>query len=328
LTRSICYIVPYFGKLPPNFQLWLNTCETNKTIDWIVITNDRTGYNYPKNVKTYYLEFNEIKRIIQSHYDFDIKIDTYWCLSLFKPAYGEIFSEYLKNYDYWGHCDIDLLWGDIRKFITDDVLNKYERIGFQGHSTIYKNTKEVNTRYRTIVDGKTNYIDVFSGKSKISFDENGMDDIYNYLKIPFFNKTVFAHLSISTYSFWIRYLPQKDDYKNRRQIFTWEKGKLLRYFIDQNEIHTEEYMYIHFFTRPMKYKAKGNEKNKRYVIYPDVVKILNNTITVGFIKRHGKCSKIAFYLKTLYYNRNKISLQRIKKRLKLIKEGKNSTKKG
>ena len=319
---SICYVVPYFGKLPNNFQLWLNTCEANKTINWIIFTNDKTKFNYPKNVKCYYFEFEEIQSLIQSHYNFQIKIDSYWCLSLFKPAYGEIFAEYLKGYDFWGHCDIDLLWGDIRKFITDDILNKYERIGFQGHSTLYKNTKKVNLRYKTLVPNKINYIDTFSGKTKYSFDENGMTDIYEYLKIPYYAETIFAHLSIREYSFWVCFLPQEEDYKNHRQIFTWSNGKLLRKYVYQNHIFDEEYMYIHFFTRPMKYIASGNEANKEYVIYPDVVKIKDKPITVKYINRYGKCNKIAFYIKTLYYNRKKIRLSKITKRIKLIMEGK------
>ncbi len=49
--KTICYIVPYFGKLPKNFPLWLVGCEANPTIDWIIYTDDKTSYSYPKNVK-------------------------------------------------------------------------------------------------------------------------------------------------------------------------------------------------------------------------------------------------------------------------------------
>ena len=61
--KSICYIVPYFGKLPNNFQLWLNSCSTNNTIDWIIFTNDKTYYNYPENVKVNYCEFEEVDTV-------------------------------------------------------------------------------------------------------------------------------------------------------------------------------------------------------------------------------------------------------------------------
>ena len=53
---SIVFICPYFGKLPKGqFPLWLKSCENNPTIDWIIFTDDRTRYNYPKNVKVTYI---------------------------------------------------------------------------------------------------------------------------------------------------------------------------------------------------------------------------------------------------------------------------------
>ena len=44
--KKICYIVPYFGKLPKNMKLWLNSCKTNPTIDWLLYTDDKTVYDY------------------------------------------------------------------------------------------------------------------------------------------------------------------------------------------------------------------------------------------------------------------------------------------
>ena len=43
-----------------------------------------------------------------------VTLDRPYKLCDFKPAYGFIFGEYLKEYDYWGHCDIDIVWGDLR----------------------------------------------------------------------------------------------------------------------------------------------------------------------------------------------------------------------
>lgn len=112
-------------------QLWLKSCAANPTIDWILLTDDKTEYDYPENVKVKYCSFESLKARIQKSYDFPVQISSAWNLSLFKPAYGEIFAEELAGYDYWGHCDVDVIWGNIRKFITDDVLNKYEKIGFR-----------------------------------------------------------------------------------------------------------------------------------------------------------------------------------------------------
>ena len=107
---SIAYVVPYFGKFPKGFQFWLLSCKCNPSIDWLIFTDDKTPYDYPENVKVTYWTFNQMKKKAQAIYDFQIFLERPYKLCDFKPAYGEIFADELKNYDFWGHCDIDLVW--------------------------------------------------------------------------------------------------------------------------------------------------------------------------------------------------------------------------
>ena len=171
-------------------------CKYNPSIDWIIYTDDKRCFDYPKNVKVQYCSFEEMKKRIQSFYDFEVDLSRPWRLALMKPAYGEIFSDDLKGYDFWGYCDIDLMWGDIRKFYTEEILNNFERIGFQGHSTLFPNNIKLNLQYRTIIPNQINYIDVFSGKLDFSWDESGINMIYTYLnkKSLEFREVCFAHL--------------------------------------------------------------------------------------------------------------------------------------
>ena len=311
--KSICYIVPYFGKLPSNFQLWLNSCSLNKTIDWIIFTNDRSNYNYPENVKVIFCDFEDVKKMIIKNFDFEVKIDSYWCLSLFKPAYGEIFKEYLTKYDFWGHCDVDVLWGNIRNFLTDDILSKYDKIGYQGHSTLYKNEPNVNSRYKTIIPKEVNYIDVFSGKIKYSFDENGMEKIYKYLNIEYFKEPIFAHLRKYEYNFSLAHLPKEEEYKNKNQIFLWDSGKLYRKYVYQKKVYTEEFMYIHFFCRPISFLAKNFSADAKYLIYPEKVVDYygSNELDYKFIINKSKKRRIRFLYKSVYMNRKKITFKKI-----------------
>lgn len=320
--KSICYVVPYFGKLPKGFQMWLLSCSTNETIDWILYTDDKTEYNYPKNVKVKYCSYDNIKNKIQSFYDFKISIEMPWKLCDFRPAYGEIFADDLVGYDFWGHCDMDLIWGDIRKFITDDILDKYEKIGFQGHSTLYKNTPEVNQRYKIQIDEELNYKKVFTSEQGCFFDETGMYDLYDKLNIPQYQKTNFAHLDRFTNSFYLLYLPKEYGYKNDRQVFEWNNGKIIRNYLENNEVFQEEFMYIHLFSRPISFKIKDYNKENVYLIYPDVVKLSNkNVVDYKFVKRHGTCSAIRFFIKVAYFNRKKLTLKKVmfnlKKKMKL-----------
>lgn len=312
--NKIAFVLPYFGKLPVNFDLWLKSCATNTEVDFLIITDDHTSFHYPANVKVYYSQFDELKARIRKMYDFDVLIDRPWRLSLFKPAYGELFEEELRGYLFWGYCDADLMWGDIRSFVTDEILAQYERIGTKGHASIYKNTPEVNQRYKNIVSDTANYRDVFSGKASYSFDENGMDEIYDALHIPYFFKPNFAHLEKFEAGFYLKRLPREKLYTNKYQVFLWEDGHLYRIYLDNGELCKDEYMYIHFFCRPMKY-VYGDEQCTRYIMYPDIVKPYTNVITENYVKRKGTQGKLIFLLKMIWHNRKKFTVEKILKNL-------------
>ena len=310
--KSICYIVPYFGKLPKNFQLWLNSCGTNNTVNWLIYTDDKTLYDYPKNVEVKYCTFDDMKEKIQKNFDFKIMLNRPWKLCDFRVAFGEIFKDDIKNYDFWGYCDMDVLWGDIRKFITDEILTQYVKIGFQGHSSLYKNEDFINELYKREFDDIISYREILSKEQGFCFDENIICNIYDKLNIPYYKETNFAHLSKYDYSFVLKYLPEEDFYKNKRQIFTWEDGNLYRYYIGKDKIvHREEFMYIHFFCRPMTYRVDNSNEYTKYVMYPDVLKPLDTEITNKYINKHGKNSIIKYYVKSIYINRHKLTIKKI-----------------
>lgn len=311
---TIGYLIPYFGKLPSSIRLWLLSCKKNPSIDWILLTDDKTEYDYPENVKVHYCSYEDIKSRISSFFDFDIIIDKPWRLSQFKPAYGEIFKDELEGYDFWGHCDMDLLWGDIRHFITDDILEKYDKIGFQGHSTLYRNNPEVNAIYKTEIDGIISYKEVFSGTPQVSFDENVMCDIFDAIGKEYYHETNFAHLELFENSFYLGHLPKEYDYKNNRQVILWKDGKIYRYYNFEGKVYTEEYMYFHTFMRPIKYKIDKVSEDCVYIAYPDVIRSIDEKeITYDFIKKHGTCSAVAFYLRLAYTNRHKLSVKKVVK---------------
>ncbi|MBM3818250.1 MAG: hypothetical protein FJW14_04400 [Acidimicrobiia bacterium] len=39
-----------------------------------------------------------------------------------KPAYGLIFEDDLRGFDFWAHSDLDVVWGHVRGFMTDSLL--------------------------------------------------------------------------------------------------------------------------------------------------------------------------------------------------------------
>ena len=251
--KTIAFIIPYFTKgkeLPTYFPLWLSTCQKNATIDFIFITDDRRNYVYPPNVKKIVMDFEELKPKIQKIFNFPINLDTPYKLCDYKPAYGEIFSQYLTGYDYWGYCDIDLFWGNIRHFITDEILTSYKRIFSRGHCSIFLNNDKVNSYYRTLPAlGCHDWKKVYSSPKSYCFDEwaghcgGGISQIMKLNKIPIFDNPYFADLNVMKGKFDVLHVQQN----NTPLYFHIYDGTLKAI----GNHYEQEYLYCHFQKRPI-----------------------------------------------------------------------------
>lgn len=135
--NKIAVVVVYFGKFPNYFGLWLKSCEKNPTIDFLVMT-DQQLENRPKNVIVKPLTIECMREKASSVLGFAVKLDRPYKCCDFKPLYGLMFGEELKNYDYWGHADIDLIFGNLQYFFDKYRLYDYDKFGALGHLALYK----------------------------------------------------------------------------------------------------------------------------------------------------------------------------------------------
>ena len=144
--HSVALIMPYYGKFPNYFPLWLKTAGCNKKFDFFVFTDiDCSCYEIPENIHVVSMTFEEIRLRANKHLDFECVLDIPYKLCDYKPLYGLIFQDYLQDYEFWGHVDPDVIWGDMSKFITPEILDKYDKIYKHGHLTIYRNTDKART---------------------------------------------------------------------------------------------------------------------------------------------------------------------------------------
>lgn len=305
--KSIVYIVPYFGKFPDFFNIWLESCRYNKTVDWLIFTDDRTQFSYPSNVHVYYTTFDDIRSRIQGIFDFPITLHKPYKLCDYRPCYGAVFQEYINSYDYWGFCDIDLIWGDIRTFITDEVLEKYPKIGFSGHSTIIRNENFYNNLFRNEINGN-------SFKELITKEENGFSDeiflnnLYIHLGIPFYDSVMFANLSSFVHNFYITHLPKGEASKNKKFIFCYDLGHIYRIAVVNNQLSKDEFMYVHFLKRKMDIHI--DYKTSKYLIVPNKLIPFQN-LTIGFIKKANNPHWLRFMAKHFCENAYKLNYKTI-----------------
>lgn len=301
--KNLIFIIPYFGKFNNYFQLFLNSCGTNSEFTWLIFTDDKSDYDYPNNVKVIYMDFKELKNIIKNKFsNINIKIDNPYKLCDLKPAYGYIFSDYIKEFDYWGHCDNDLIFGKISHFIDLNKLSNYDKIGVLGHLTIYKNNDNVNKLFMS-----TNRFEQVMNTLDINhFDEVLLDSINNIFINN--NKQIYlldkiADICVERNNFQIvNYDIVKDCFnveKKQKIFFLWNNGVLTKNIIKGKQICEEEYMYIHLQKRKMKVL---NKNTKIYKIIPNSFddieesyfsknykKIKTKHINLHYIKYRTKC---------------------------------------
>lgn len=322
--KSIIFICPYFGRLQEvHMGLWLQSCEKNPSIDWLIFTDDKaTALTCPPNVKVIYTTLHEIKCQAQEKFDFPISLETPYKLCDYKPAYGYIFSEYVKDYDLWGHCDItDCIFGNLRKFLTDSFLSGADKFLFLGHMTLYRNTTEVNNRiFMDVKCRKGNLRYIFSSAHNWAFDETNpysINTIYTeqgwtikrldkmYLDISPDTKTFVG----SKYTSDFKYVRCQE-----KHIVEWNTGRLQDWILQSNgDLHSREIGYVHFQKRKMEYHVTDTS---HYYIVPNAYIDVQEPVSMVMVNRHTRYCR---FLYLQYYRLRYKNLRfKIKKFLHLI----------
>lgn len=274
--KKIIFICPYFGRFPGHFQLWLDSCSTNKEVDWLVLTDDYEEYEFPENVKVRYTSLAELKEFFQKKMDFPISLSSIKKLGDYKPLLGFFFEDEIKDYEFWGHIDLaDEIYGDLRKFLTNDLLEKHDKIMLFGHMSLYRNTPEVNRRFMADSGEVFNYKTIFSSEEFYNFEEIAPGSIgaiykHNGWKIGRLDHKI-ADLRCVTYKFqfgiWTEDLAKYVVSDKRPAIFSKEGKAVFCYYLKNNEVCKEEFLYVHFKRRKMSgYENVNGDEN--YLMLP------------------------------------------------------------
>lgn len=246
----IALVIPYFGKLPDYFPVWKMSARFNETVDFLFFT-DIDELQSDGNIKVYHMSFEEFRDIIQRKFPFEISLKRPYKLCDYKPVYGYALEKYLKQYRFWGHCDIDLIFGDIRKFVTEEILDAYDKILEHGHFTLYRNTPAINEHFMCCAGyGGYDYKKVFTSDDSLYFDE--------CLGMQLISRKCEVRTYLNPYSFF-DVIPSRKGFthisgKKGKTIFEYRNGCLVSLTKDGGSVAKREIMYVHFQKRKMNYK--------------------------------------------------------------------------
>jgi hypothetical protein len=106
-----------------------------------------------------------------------------YCLVEFKPALGHIFADYLQDYTHWGYSDLDILFGDLGRWITPDEWDEFdivtygfgdqERLYARGQFTFHKNLPRINQLWRSceyLTNLDVRFSNIVKGKAKFRLE--------------------------------------------------------------------------------------------------------------------------------------------------------------
>lgn len=327
--KKIIVILPYFGKLPNYFDFFLESCKNNTTIDFLIVTDNVIKSDSP-NINVVNFSFDDFKDNVQNKFHYKISLERPYKLCDYRLYYGHIFSEYIKGYDFWGFCDCDLIFGNIRNFITNEILEKYSYILALGHFHLSKvnddNLIKILESYTTDKGYDMKYI--LSHDQNFVIDELpfGIPSLY-YKKFPsvFFsgfysNKRIYDSVTnvytkfIDTYNCGLE-LKRKyqetmyykyvdiiplwkrcfDKIYKTNIVYEYKSGKLYRNYINRytNQIEKEELLYVHFYKR--KFKIECNNFS-RFIISPNVINEYSNINPLLLRKLNNPIRVLSLYL--------------------------------
>lgn len=257
VKHSIAIIVCYFGRFPSSFLLWKKSCEKNRDFHFHIFTDQMINQS-SKNIFIHSFDFDDIQELVKQKLGVtQISLSSPYKLCDFKPMYGLIFQDYIKNYDFWGICDVDMIFGDLSLFITDRILDEYEKVYQLGHLTLYKNTIEVNNRFK--LPGYIDWKYVVATPDHCRLCERGMMYKYSLAKIPVYSPFNYADISKIHYRYQLSHwlIPKRNRDHFKHQLFYYENGHIFRVVYTYNDCFVEEFCYIHLQKRKLQIPKHG-----------------------------------------------------------------------
>ena len=280
--KKACFIIPYFGRFPVHFPLWLHSAGKQEEYDFYFLTDIAYDRARPENVKLVHMTLGDIAQRVRDVLGIEPALKDAYKLCDFKPAYGLLFPEIVEPYPFWGFIDVDIILGNMAHFLTEELFAKFDKIGVQGHMTLMRNCEKVNRLFMTDTGGRfIDYKTVFQDGYCFHFDENDLcahSDEYGVSFCVFPN-----YWDVTPWKFPFLWRISADRFGPA--VFRYENGDLYMDRLLDEEIQTVEMMYVHFQKRSM--SVEPNLDYDRYLAIPNSF-VPYRDITPDFICRVNK----------------------------------------
>ena len=164
VQQSVCLVICYFGQAPAWMPFFFKSCAHNPGINFLIFTDCIRSEEAPANVEIIPCTLDDIRILASKTLGLEAALNRPYKLCDFKAAYGAMFSSYLSSFTFWGMTDLDIVFGNIRTFISEDILLSCDVINAHsdylvGHFSLYRNEAPYDRLFNTSRDFET----VFEG---------------------------------------------------------------------------------------------------------------------------------------------------------------------
>jgi len=251
--KSILIIINYFGEWPPWFPVFLESCKKNSTINWLFHTDCPVEQYKIDNVKFKQVTFDDYVSMVSKKLNVNFRPENSYKLCDIKPMYGILHNDEISGFDFYGYGDVDVVYGNIRHFYTDEVLENNvisTHVGIvSGHMALFKNVGWIRNAYKKCKNWRAKIEDPQSRR----FDEDVFSSIFRYPEIdpryffwydllhPFSRKYRRNLYFKEEFTTPLTPLPWRDRQSSHPQEWYWKDGSLT------NELDGDrEFIYLHF----------------------------------------------------------------------------------
>ncbi|WP_062544271.1 DUF6625 family protein [Rufibacter tibetensis] len=252
MRNKVALVVPYFGNFPSYFDYFLETCLHNPDFQFLIFSDNHLprGREF-KNVTYIPFTLAQFNELASKQLHIPVNLKTGYKLCDIKPMYGKIFETYLYQFDFWGYCDIDIIFGDLRKIITDELLDSYDIIStnfrfMAGPFSLYRNENPINTSFMASKDYKR----ILQEDKVFLFDEasnviSKLWEGYSIFDFPSEVESITHVFKKENNPFKVLFAPLISERLLNRKRLVWEKGVLM-------DLNGVEFHIFHFLV----YKSK------------------------------------------------------------------------
>ena len=234
----IAIIVTFFG--PPPFWLpaFFLSCRQNPSVTWIIYTDFHVAMPLPPNVTLKKMGIYDLEVRASKVLGTEIALVNRRKICDLKPVYGLIFADDIQPFDFWAYSDLDIIWGNIRQFVTDVILEQNDIVSsrgkkLSGHFTLVRNTARTNRLFELIPNVEQKMAD----SRYLHLDEH---ELTSHLKKHLATAPSYVSLRVH----WARELTVDAAYQralgaHANATLWWRDGKTF-------DADGQEVMYLHF----------------------------------------------------------------------------------